>query len=301
MTQQNDITRYAEAEENIKRRGRGPVPPDEETADIDELTLAARTGRGKPRAQDEDDSDGTSPEFHNEDPDDDEDGGILDLFFEYRFYIIGVVVALVAAFIISTTLLGGEAPPTKANNPDKAKQAANAPETGQMPALTPRETGIVIQDPEEKDGSYYLTAGKIAWKGELKDTDVGQELTLDGPTSAQFKRAVALPSGAITTGVFGRAETGQPIVHATFHRTESNGEETTTGTYFALDNDVVIVQGTYEDTREGSTVTRVYSERAPGDPDYERYAVKFDSPIGVPIPALVGWTAPDPIADAEAS
>ncbi len=68
--------------------------------------------------------------------------------------------------------------------------------------------------------------------------------------------------------------------------------EITTGTYYALDGSRVIVEGTYSDTRDGDTVTRTYSEAAPGSAELNRYAVSFEAPEGALIPVLVGWEPP---------
>lgn len=287
MTLDNDMTKLADPEART-RTIRHPLADEEPR--IEELAHAARTGHGRAAAAP------TTQDTAGYDDDDEDDGGLLEVVYEYRYHIIGAILALVVAFVISTMLLGGS--PTENTDPDAGKNKQTA--SNDPPALAPRDTNIAIEEPVERDGDYFLRIGEIAWKGDLKDTDTGQELTLTGPTSAQFKRAVTLPSGAITTGVFGRAETGQPIIHATFHRTEASGEEMTSGTYYALDDDTVLVQGSYEDTREGDTVTRVYSEKAPGETEFENYSVTFDSPLGAPIPALVGWEAPAPIEDAQA-
>src|SRR5215207_5623195 len=122
--------------------------------------------------------------------------------------VVIVVVLLFAASKVVPALFGDDS--EAASAPQAAHQA---PQTGPQSPLEVRNTGIGIAEPVEKDGAYYLRSGEIAWKGKLENTDTGQVLTLEGPTAAQFKRAITLPGGSITTGVFGRAEPGKPILH----------------------------------------------------------------------------------------
>src|SRR5215207_4613200 len=126
------------------------------------------------------------------------------------YAVAGVVIAVVLLFAASKVVpaLFGDDEAVPA--PQAARQA---PQTGPQGPLEVRDTGIGIAEPVEKDGAYYLRSGEIAWKGKLENTDTGQVLTLEGPTAAQFKRAITLPGGSITTGVFGRAEPGKPILH----------------------------------------------------------------------------------------
>jgi hypothetical protein len=140
----------------------------------------------------------------------------------------------------------------------------------------------------------------VAWKGKLEKTDTGEVLTLEGPTAAQFRRAISLPDGSITTGVIGRAEPEGTVLHATFQRTDAGAQELTQGTYTVVDGDTVLVEGHYADRRGGSSVTRTYTEdESPtSDPGIDRrYAVRFEAPAGVPIPILVGWRPPEPASD----
>jgi hypothetical protein len=46
-------------------------------------------------------------------------------------------------------------------------------------------------------------------------------------------------------------------------------------------------------------VVRTYTEHTPGSGEQTRYAVRFEAPPGVPVPALVGWEAPAPERDPE--
>jgi hypothetical protein len=140
----------------------------------------------------------------------------------------------------------------------------------------------------------------VAWKGKLEKTDAGEVLTLEGPTAAQFRRAITLPDVSVTTGVIGRAEPGGPILHATFQRTDAGGEELTQGTYTVVDGDKILVEGHYADRRDGDAVTRTYTEdgNPAADPGTDRrYAVRFEAPAGVSIPILVGWRPPEPATD----
>lgn len=248
--------------------------------------------------QDDGDEDG----YYEEDYED-AGAGFFDLVWEYKIYLIGFVLVLVVLVGIFTAARGGGEAPSQAPAPETAQKpepgAARAPEEDR----TVDDTGVALQEPVYKEdaGTYYLRAGSIAWKGELEKTDTGEQLTLEGPTAAQFKRSVTLPGGSVMTGVFGRAEPDKPIVHATFHRTTIGDVETTSGTYYAIDNDQVIVEGTYEDTRDGETVTRTYTEHAPGDDRYHSYRVSFEAPLGVPVPVLVGWEPPAEVEQDEAA
>ena len=176
-------------------------------------------------------------------------------------------------------------------------------------ALKPRETGVVFQKPDEpkgETGPYSLTVGKYTWEGARQLRDDVEEIVLEGRTAAHFTTAVKLTDGEITTGVFGRAEPNKPLWHATFQRTRTNGEESTTGTYQAIDGGRVILEGAYTDrvvkdnpAGEPDDIVRTYVEVDPRDPPEEatRYAVSFHAPEGTPIPWLVGWTPPEPVED----
>lgn len=254
------------------------------------------------REQDEDDDTPADPDdddYYEEDYED-AGAGFFDLVWEYKVYVVAaalVCVALVGALIAMTGGGGPDAtapPADPAPSRSKPEAAAPAPR-GEMPV---EDTGVAIEEPVVKEdaNTYYLRAGEIAWKGKLQDTDSGgEQLTLEGPTASQFKR-ITLPGGSMTTGVFGRAEPGKPIIHATFHRMTVGEEETTSGTYYAIDQDRVIAEGTYEDARDGQTVTRTYTEHSPGSDDYHSYRVSFEVPLGVPVPVLIGW---EPPAEAE--
>lgn len=238
------------------------------------------------------------------------EGGIFEWLWEHWYVPVGAV----AAFLLVVILLGGvfggsgEEPAAPAPAPETAESADEDASGGDAGApfgaagLEVRDTGVVIEEPVERDdGTYYVRAGEIAWKGKKEATDTGQQFTLEGPTAAQFKNSVTLPHGSITTGVFGRAAPGKPMFHATFHRTTIGEEEITTGTYHALDGSRVIVEGTYSDTRDGNTVTRTYSEAAPGSGNLNRYAVSFEAPPGALVPVLVGWEPPAEVEEDEAA
>ena len=232
-----------------------------------------------------------NPTVRHRDDDNDEPAadGLLDtVLYHLGAYwhaaaVIGVVLLVVVYFLFLRG--GGEAPPSAA-----AQGAEDV-----------RDTGVEFEKPITKDGEYLLKAGDVAWKGQAKETETGSELTLEGATAAQFKSAVNIPdesgseSGTVMTGVFGRAEPDQPVIHATFQRTTFGEQEWTQGTYQAIDNGTVLVEGNYTDARDGETVTRTYSDdQTPQDPFDQniRYAVSFEAPAGVPIPTLVGWEPP---------
>lgn len=223
----------------------------------------------------------------------------------WRYAAAGAAVlfVLVVALKLLGAVGGGEAGRSGQNPPDGTGQAGGGQALELAAPLSVRDTGIVFEAPAEEDSTsaeedstYYLKAGEIAWKGELENTGTGEMLTLEGPTAAQFKRAVALPQGSIMTGVFGRAEPEKPIVHATFQRVDLGGDEQTSGTYYAVDGGRVLVKGSYFDQRDGEAITRTYVEDA--DPATHpgldaRYAVRFEAPPDTPIPALVGWRPPE--------
>lgn len=215
-----------------------------------------------------------------------------ELFKRYGLLAAGGIVLLVGLVIFARAILGGaeETPPqTRRDSGESGSQAA-LPAPGEA-----RETGVVFEAPVEKDGDYYLKVGEISWKGKLEDAEGGQILTLEGTTAAQFK-TIEVPDGTITTGVFGRAEPGKPILYATFQRTNAGEEEITQGTYQVMNGGEVLVSGDYRDRRSGDTVTRVYVEDdlPQTDPGVDRtYSVEFVAPPEVPIPALVGWEQPE--------
>lgn len=207
----------------------------------------------------------------------------------YWYYAAAVAAVLLLIFVLLTRGGGGGA----SDEPAEPSSSNPKPEAAASePAGPVKATGIGFAEPVTKDGGYYLRSGEISWKGKIKNTDTGQELTLEGPSAAQFKRAVALPHGEIMTGVFGRAQPDQPIVHGTFHRVSLGDEERTTGTYFAVRDETVLVEGTYIDERDGDTIVRTYHDDYPEGQEDRNYRVSFEAPTDVPIPTLVGWEPP---------
>jgi hypothetical protein len=211
---------------------------------------------------------------------------------------VGLVIFVGLLILRSGSGAVADATSTKAAAPAKSQPAAAEGSGGQaapVAAVRAEDTKVAFGVPKQKGDDYYLEAGQIAWKGRLEKTKDGEVLTLEGPTAAQFKRAVQVAGGDITTGVFGRAEPGKPLVHATFHRTTIGDREVTQGTYSVVGEDAILLSGTYTDQRSGDDITRTYTENVPGAPPEEAasYAVKFKAPMGVPIPALVGWKAPE--------
>ena len=227
-------------------------------------------------------------------------GGPLDTALQfgrdYWYYALAGGAVLILVIVMSTRMLGGpaEAPPAEAPPSNEAAQQeqAGTPE----PAGEVQDTGVEFAEPVTENGAYYLRSGEISWKGKVEQSETGEELTLEGPTAAQFKRAVALPHGQIMTGVFGRAQPDQPIVHGTFHRVTLGDRETTTGTYKAVDDQQVLADGYYTDERDGDTVVRTYQETLPQTDEKRSYRVSFEAPAGVPIPTLIGWVPP-PLPD----
>jgi hypothetical protein len=213
----------------------------------------------------------------------------------WYYFVAGAAVLLLV--IVLLTRGGGGGAPEEAADPSPSKQ----PEpVASEPAGPIEDTGIGFAEPVKKDGGYYLRSGEISWKGKIETNDTGQVLTLEGPTAAQFKRAVALPHGEIMTGVFGRAQPDQPVVHGTFHRVSFKDEERTTGTYYAVEDQTVLVEGTYIDERDGDNVVRTYHDDYPEGKKDRSYRVSFEAPPGVPIPTLAGWEPPAVEAQSEA-
>lgn len=220
-------------------------------------------------------------------------GGLLEMILEYcraYWYYVVAATAVVLVALVMLGRLGGEPAARPSQTP--VPSASGGAQPNEMPEGEIRGTGIEFAEPVIKDGSYYLRSGEIAWKGKVEETDTGQELTLEGPTAAAFKQAVRLPHGEITTGVFGRAQPDQPIVHGTFQRVSVGGNEHTTGTYYAVRDQELLVEGTYADQRDGDTVVRTYREQDPDSRQMKSYRVSFVAPEGAPIPTLIGWEPP---------
>lgn len=244
----------------------------------------------------------------DEEHEDEESPTLMGLVSKFWYVPAGLAVLFFAVLVLPALFGGSSEPQPSAQAPqqqvDQGQQQAEAPAgagsgtgsgagagEGATPVAT--DTNVVFSEPIKKDGSYYLKAGDVAWKGKLDNTDTGPVLTLEGPTAAQFKQAVSFRDGTITTGVFGRAEPEKPIIHATFQRTNLGEEETTSGTFKVIDDGRVIQDGAYSDERQGDVVTRTYRQWNPQNPaDVTTYAKRFTAPAKVPIPALIGWQEP---------
>jgi hypothetical protein len=224
-----------------------------------------------------------------------------------RGVLTSIALAAAALFVLFLIFLG-----YKLLFGGGGKNDADAGSPGSSQALSvdgieAKETNLVFEKPVEgEDGSYSIRLGEYAWEGmkELKG-DV-EEVVLEGRTAANFTTAVRLTHGEITTGVFGRAEPDKPMWHATFQRTTTNGEESTNGTYQAVDEGQVILEGAYFDRvvednpgDEKDVIVRTYVE---GDPrkegeDLTRYARTYRAPEGTLVPWMPGWEEPDPLPD----
>lgn len=215
---------------------------------------------------------------------------------EYWYYALALVAVVILVVVMAGKFMGGASEaPTAEQTPssDSKNQASADPSNGlRKPAGEVKDTGVEFAKPVVENGTYYLRSGEISWKGKAKATDSGEELTLEGPTAAQFKRSVALPHGEIMTGVFGRAQPDQPIVHGTFHRVTLGDKETTSGTYKAVDGNQILADGYYTDERDGDTIIRTYREVMPATGDQNSYRVSFIAPLDIPIPTLIGWEPP---------
>ena len=162
------------------RAGRGPLA-DEETpiGDLAQAVRGEHQGPQEPPLVDEDDEDYGS------------DAGLIDLIGEYWYFVVGLSAAIVVLMFLASRLLGGGGEAPQQAGP----VGGEAPAAESAEPLEPTQTGIVFEEPEQKDGAYYLKAGDIAWKGKLENTDTGQQLTVEGPWAAQFKESVAFAQG----------------------------------------------------------------------------------------------------------
>lgn len=128
------------------------------------------------------------------------------------------------------------------------------------------------------------------------------------PTSANFQAGFEMPTavgtnggdGEVQSGVLARTEAGEPVTHATYQRLGPAAEEPSSsnvsaqGSYYIADDEGVIAEGSYTDSREdGSTrVVRTYTEDNPATSGQRRFLISFEAPPSTPIPTLVGWQPP---------
>ena len=213
-----------------------------------------------------------------------------------RLLLAGVPVLVGVLFVVLLAWLvfgrgGGE-----------AREAERAPVAAGAAAPAIEETNQVFEAVDGEGDAYAVRLGEYEWEGtEAMNGDV-EEVVLEGRTAAHFTTAVRLAEGEIQTGVFGRAEPGKPMWHATFQRTTTGGQQTTTGTYTVVEDEKVILEGAYtdrvvKDNPEGEP-DRIVREYVEGDPaargrDVERFRVSFDAEEGVEIP----WLPGHPIAE----
>lgn len=211
-----------------------------------------------------------------------------------RLLLVGVLVAVLFVVFLAWLVFGrggGEAP-----------EAERAPAAGAAaPAIEDTGMAFELEDPE--GNAYAIRLGEYEWEGTQAMNGDVEEVVLEGRTAAHFTTAVRLADGEIQTGVFGRAEPGKPMWHATFQRTTTGGQQTTTGTYTVVEDERVILEGAYtdrivEDNPEGEP-DRIVREYVEGDPaaggeDVERFRVSFDAEEGIEIP----WLPGHPVAEA---
>jgi hypothetical protein len=247
--------------------------------------------------------------YEEEDYYDEDDSGLVGWIRSNWYVIAAALLVLVLAVAIGVKALGGSPDPSDAESsgePSSAQQASQDPAGGPgapamlFPEGPPKNTGIVIEEPVQEKDTYFLKSGEVAWKGKLEATEKGEVLTLEGPTAAQFRRAIETPAGHVDTGTFGRAEPDGPMVHVMYHRSANDTQELTGGTYFLVNGPETLLQGFYHDTRNDNTITRTYNEWNPQDPKAAKsYAVTFKAAPGVPVPALIGWEEPENIPEPE--
>ena len=208
-----------------------------------------------------------------------------------RLLLAGVLVPVGVLFVVLLAWLvfgrgGGE-----------GRAAERAPVAAGAAAPAIEETNQVFEAVDGEGEAYAVRLGEYEWEGtEAMNGDV-EEVVLEGRTAAHFTTAVRLADGEIQTGVFGRAEPGRPMWHATFQRTTTGGQQTTAGTYTVVEDETVVLEGAYtdrvvEDNPEGEP-DRVVREYVEGDPaaggeDVERFRVSFEAEEGVELPWLPG-------------
>jgi hypothetical protein len=268
-------------------RGRtGPLAEEVTTQqEVEEVRRALREDAKRKAAPLPDD-----PDAHE----DEDEKGLLATLRERWYLLVGAATIFLLLVVGLPKLFsaGPEAPaqPEPKGGEPVAKQQA-PPET--------EDTGVIFRaEPPDDEGNIKLLAGEKEWEGRLEPAEGGGEiLTLQGPTAAQFKRGFELEGGAVTTGVFAVARPDGPVVHATFQRAATGSEEWSTGTYYVISGDEVVLEGSYTDVRPdpGSDgIVRTYEERTPGEPGTEKtFSVGFEAPEGIPIPELVGWAPPE--------
>ncbi len=189
---------------------------------------------------------------------------------QYLLYGLGIVLVLaLLLFLAGRWLSGGE----------------NSARNGGSVA----DTGVTVRS-QVDNGKIQLTTANQVWEGEVRTSGDGEKVTtLEGPTAAQFKEGFELPGGgSVTTGVFAAARPGEPTVHATFHRVNEEEDEETSGSYYAIQDGEVTLEGSYVDHRDGNEVIRTYTEGVP-DGQNRSFKVRFEAPPGVPVPQLIGW------------
>ena len=203
---------------------------------------------------------------------------VLDFAKSYWYYPVGFVVGVALIFFLATGLnglFGGE-------------------DTAGV-----RDTGAVVKVDSGDGGIQEINIGGLTWNGNTKVQDDGQKVTtLEGPTAVQVKQGFPLPGGGgtVDTGVFATVVPEGPTVHATIHRYVGQNDVESNGTYFVVDENKVVADGTYTDTWEGDRVTREYKEvREDGAKQtYSvRFTVKAENKENALVPELVGWNPPN--------
>lgn len=215
-------------------------------------------------------------------------------------FAAALVAVVVLAFLASLLFGGGEGGEA-GDDAERAPVAAGAVGGAQAPPV--EDTGLAFELEDVEGDAYAIRLGEYEWEGtEAMNGDV-EEVVLEGRTAAHFTTAVRLADGEIQTGVFGRAEPGKPMWHATYQRTTTGGQQTTAGTYTVVEDEEVILAGSYtdrvvEDNPEGELdrIVRDYVEGNPaaGGEDVERFRVAFDAEEGAEIP----WLPGHPVAEA---
>ena len=147
-------------------------------------------------------------------------------------------------------------------------------------------TGVVFGGLKTKDGVARLEGAGLKWEGKVEADDIGETITLKGPTAAQIRRGFEMPRSSIQSGVFAVAQDGGEVLHVTFHTFDAAGTEVTQGSIFAVEDDRLDFTGYYRDERQRDSEKVVRTYMPHGGEDYR---VSFEVPKGTPVPLLVGF------------
>lgn len=203
--------------------------------------------------------------------------------------------AVIVFFLLVAWLLFGRGGGEPGQEQQETPAAAPA-------ASEPIETNLTFKVQSGEGEAYAIRMGEYEWEGTKGMNGDVEEVVLEGRTAAHFTTAVQLADGEITTGVFGRAEPNRPLWHATYQRTRTDGQRATTGTYQAIEEKRVVLEGAYTDRivednpgDEPDVIVREYVEGDPreGEEEMKRFSAEFSAEKGAEVP----WLPGNPIAE----